>query len=179
MSEGRDFSGSSKISWDGVQGVSAVIGAILTVGGILWGVAEYRGKLEAERAKETLSLLDIWETQGYLDSYRRLDQEIRNVIDQVPLQDLDAAKKDPDILNVLYQKASSHVLDRSEAIEDFERVVYFFERMQICVQAKLCSRDATLMFFEDTVSSFALVFSEPLKQYRTGQPMFYDSFHPD
>lgn len=174
MSDDRKFLGVPVWVWTGVQGVSAFLGALLAVGGILWGVVEFRGKLEADRARETLSLLDIWETQGYLDNYRALDQRVQALLADVPAKDIEAAKNDPRILATLYSKVSRTTLTAPGATEDFEDVIYFFERLHICVTAGLCSASATEMFFEDTIASFATVFRQPLEEFRTGPPAFFE-----
>jgi hypothetical protein len=173
MSEVDKFLGVSITYWEGIQGFVAVVGATLAIGGILWGVIEFRGKLESDRARETLALLDVWETRGYLDSYRSLDDQIQDVLDGVPQADIEAAAHSPRILETLYQKASGQVLLNSQAREDFENLVYFFERMHICVDAKLCSREATVRFFGDTVTTFGQVFRSQLQQLPGGPPEFY------
>lgn len=173
MSEDGRFLGVSVTFWEGIQGLLAVVGAVLAISGIFWGVIEFRGKIDADRARETLKLLDVWETRGYLDSYRDLDDRIQSVLDDVPQADIEAAAQNPRMLETLYQKASEAVLSDSAAQEDFEDVVYFFERMHICVDARLCAREATARFFEDTASTFGEVFSVPLQQFPGGTPEFY------
>lgn len=175
MSEEKSFLGVSMTFWDGIQGLLAVVGAALAVGGIIWGVHEFRGKLEADRARETLNLLEVWETQGYLNNYRSLEKRIQEVLQQVPSQDITAAEKDSRMLSKLYEKVSNSVLGESGAQEEFEDLVYFFERLQICVDANLCSPKATNLFFEDTMASFALVFDRPLQDFRSGPPAFFIS----
>ncbi|WP_417740618.1 hypothetical protein [Rosistilla oblonga] len=175
MSEEGKFLGVSITIWEGIQGVLAVVGAVLAIGGIFWGVIEFRGKLEADRARETLELLDVWETRGYLESYRALDDRIQGVLKDVPQADIEAAAQNPSILETLYQKASEQVLADPRAQKDFEDVVYFFERMHICVDAKLCAQEATARFFADTVTTFGQVFSVPLQKFPGGAPEFYSS----
>jgi hypothetical protein len=171
--EGR-FLGFGLSVWSGIQGLVAVLGALLAVAGILWGVFEYRGKLEADRAREALNLLDVWETRGYLEQYRALDERVQAVLAEAPAADIAAAEADPAIRAVLYAKAAQTVLQSAEARKEFEAVIYFFERMQICVAADLCATDATALFFEDTLASFAEVFLVPLEDFRTGPPSFLD-----
>lgn len=172
MSNRGRFLGFGMNVWNGVQGLVGVLGAFLAVAGILWGVIEYRGKLEADRARETLNLLDVWETRGYLEKYRALDGRIQSVLAEVPSADIAAAQTDPAIRAVLYAKAASTVLQSAEAQKEFEDVIYFFERMEICVAAELCATDATDLFFEDTLASFAEIFLVPLEDFRTGPPSF-------
>jgi hypothetical protein len=175
MSDGNRFLGVSVAFWDGIQGLLAVVGAVLAIGGIFWGVVEFRGKVESDRARETLELLDVWETRGYLDSYRNLDDRIQSVLDDVPQADIEAAAQNASILEALYEKASKWVLSDHRAQKEFEDIVYFFERMHICVDAKLCAREATARFFEDTAKTFSQVFSLPLQEYPGGPPEFYSS----
>lgn len=169
--EGRIF-GLRMSVWSGIQGLVAVLGAILAISGILWGIIEYRGKLEADRARETLDLLDVWETRGYLEHYRSLDERVQAVLATVPSADIAAAETDPALRAVLYSKTARTVLRSAEARKEFEALIYFFERMQICVDADLCAAKATYLFFEDTVASFVKVFLEPLETFRTGPPSF-------
>ena len=172
MSNDGRFLGFGMSVWSGIQGLVAVLGVLLAVAGILWGGFEYRGKLEADRARETLNLLDVWETRGYLEQYRALDERIQTVLAEVPAADVVAAEANPAIRATLYAKAAHTVLQSAEARKEFEAVVYFFERMQICVASELCAADATALFFEDTLASFAEVFLAPLKDFRTGPPSF-------
>lgn len=172
MSE-QKFLGISVSFWEGIQGVLAVFGAVLAVGGILWGVFEFRGKLEAERARETLNLLEVWETKGYLKNYRSLEERLQVTLQEAPPQDIEAAKHDPRMLSALYAKVASLILEKPGAQEEFENLVYFFERLEICVEAKLCSERASDLFFKETMASFALVFNNPLENYKSGPPAFF------
>lgn len=172
MGNNGRFLGLELVVWSGIQSMVAVFGPVLAVASILWGIVEYRGKLEADRARETLGLLDVWETRGFLESYRALDEGIEAVLKHAPAADIAAAESDPAIRATLYAKAARTVLQSVEARRDFEAAIYFFERMHICVEANLCAPEATAQFFEDTLTSFAEVYQAPLKAFRNGPPSF-------
>lgn len=158
--------------WDAIQGVVAAMGAVAVILGAAWALFEYTDRTEATRAQATLDLLDVWETRGYLAAYQSLDHRFQTVLATVPAADVDAARNDPEIAAVLYDKITARVLTDSTAQTEFDDLVYFFQRMHICVQAKLCSQSATNSFFDTTLDSFARTFAAPLAARAGGLPDF-------
>ncbi|MGR3271788.1 hypothetical protein DU478_05380 [Thalassococcus profundi] len=175
----RRFLGVPISIWDGLAGLFTVLAVLGGLIGLILAYFELAQRREAARAEATLALLDVWEgaTQGgthYLNAFRALDARVKANLDEVPQADLDAARADDTMRAALYARVTREVMDDPEAQRAFEDVVYFFQRLAICVETNLCDREATLAFFGGPMRSFSLTFSAPIANRRAAVTDFAD-----
>ena len=168
----RRFLGVKAWQWECLSSIVSAVGLIAVVAAALIAFWEFRDGRQAARVVETLDLLDVWEEREYLAAFRRLDAQVSERLEQVPRDDLEAARSNPLILERLYERIASDVLGASGAEEDFENLVYFFQRLSICVDAKLCAREPTLAFFRGPMQSFARTFKAEIDTRRRSSPDF-------
>ncbi|MEM9970713.1 MAG: hypothetical protein AAF762_06400 [Pseudomonadota bacterium] len=175
----RRFLGVPISVWDGLAGLFTVLAVFAGFAGLTLAYFELALRREAAQAEATLALLDVWEgaPQGstrYLDAFRALDALVAARLSEVPQADLDAARVDETMRAALYARATQEVMADPEAQRAFEEVVYFFQRLAICVEADLCDRRATLAFFEGPMRSFSLTFAAPIAERRAAVADFAD-----
>ena len=77
--------------WDALGGFFSVLGVLAA----LFGIYEYKQRVEASKASETLALIDVWETRGAREAYEKLSNEIASGFAQVPAADMTAALGQP------------------------------------------------------------------------------------
>lgn len=154
--------------WEAIGGFVSVLGVIAA----LFGIYEYYQRVEATRASETLALIDIWETRGARDAYGRLSGEVAAQFAAVPKADMDAAGRDERLASRVTGKVATRVLETGENAKAFEDVVYFFNRLGLCVEAKLCSGHTAEIFFDDTLTSFLNVFGGQIEERRKTTPRY-------
>jgi len=172
MSEDRRFLGLPIWKWDGIAGATALVGLLAVLITAVVGLYQLNARSEAARAEATLKLLDAWEERGFLADFRTLDGKVRVKLAQVPDSDIAAAREDPVIQARLYERVSGEVLQEPEAMNQFETIVYFFQRVDICVQAGLCAKDPTAQFFEKPMQDFARVFAAEITARRANDTNF-------
>ena len=83
--------------WDALGGFFSVLGVLAA----LFGIYEYKQRVEASKASETLALIDVWETRGAREAYEKLSNEIASGFAQVPAADMTAAADDPALARVV------------------------------------------------------------------------------
>lgn len=141
--------------WEGVSYIVTVFGAF----GLLFAVYQYHAAGEAERSKETLALIEIWETRAYSAAFDRLRHKVTEFTASVPDADLDIARNSVQAADNLRRKMYGQVLANPDARADLDKVVYFFNRLGLCVQANLCSFRTAFIFFKDPLEGFMSNFS--------------------
>lgn len=164
--------------WSTLGSMVAVAGFL---GGIFWGIWEYRAQNEAERGARTLELVDRWEAQGTRASYQALATALAKV--EVDEADLISAKSSAEKTAHLRKRISDIVLRDPARRQDYDEVVYFFNRLGLCVQGDICSGKVAELFFDHTVQQFWLNFheeiaaqSESLPDYATGLALLQARF---
>lgn len=168
--------------WDGLAGLFTVLAVLGGIFGLIIAYVELGQRREAAQAEATLALLDVWEgsTQGstnYLNAFRALDTRLAARLNEVPQADLDAARADDTMRAALYARAARQILADAEAQRGFEDIVYFFQRLAICVELDLCDRKATLAFFEGPMRSFSVTFAAPIAERRAAAADFADGLN--
>ncbi|MCK5747891.1 hypothetical protein [Oricola sp.] len=157
--------------WDALGGFFSVLGVLAA----LFGIYEYKQRVEASKASETLALIDVWETRGARVAYEKLSSEIASGFAQVPAADMTAAADDPALARVVSNKVAAIVLRKEENETAFGEVVYFFNRLGLCVEASLCSQKTAEIFFQDTLDTFIDVFGDQISQIRESRPRYAEA----
>ncbi|WP_261330362.1 hypothetical protein [Rhizobium leguminosarum] len=102
----------------------------------------------------TLTLIETWETQGYRQAYGELRKFYTAFIETVPPADRRTAETSGHARDNLLQSFNRRIAQEPARQEQVREVVYFFNRLGLCVSASLCSKETTAVFFNDTVQSF-------------------------
>jgi len=154
--------------WDALGGFFSVLGVLAA----LFGIYEYKQRVEASKASETLAMIDVWETRGAREAYERLSNEIASGFADVPAADMSAAANDPALARTVSDKVAAIVLREEENAAAFGEVVYFFNRLGLCVEASLCSQKTADVFFQDTLDTFIDVFGDQIDKMRESRPRY-------
>lgn len=130
--------------------------AVAALAGIGLGIFEYLQRKDLARARQTMQQIEFWDEQaGPRESYRLLSRNVASVFASVPDAELAAARRDPDGDGVQLREKIVEIVFREDGMDDaFDDVVYFFSRLSLCVEARLCDETAAKVFFEDTLTSF-------------------------
>ena len=157
-----------KDTWAAIASLSGVA-AILT---LIFGVMQYSGKLESDRAKQTLDFVAEWREKGYRDHFRALAAMAEAEI-QLHLTDEDLAhlQESEDAQRKAAAKISKLVIQKNPtAATSLDEVVYFFNLVGLCVEAKLCSKKTAKDFFDSTLVDFYDIFESQIVEIQKTQP---------
>ncbi|TBY13529.1 DUF4760 domain-containing protein [Rhizobium laguerreae] len=155
---GLSFLNISEAGWSFLSSIVAVLTFVSAIGGIFWAVFEYIEKKEMDRTKYTLTLIETWETQGYRQAYGELRQFYSTFLETIPVGDKRRADTGGHAMDNLLQSLNRQIAQEPARQEQVREVVYFFNRLALCVNASLCSKETTAVFFNDTVQSFLEVY---------------------
>lgn len=141
--------------------------AVFTAG---WAIYEYYQEQEEQRVKFTLTVIESWEEHGYRKAYGRLREAYAKFEEGLSDTERELTGKNPDIQANILRNFARSIEERPDAKEclDVEEcpdiegsvrdVMYFFNRLALCVKAGICSVDTARHFFDDTISSFLDVY---------------------
>lgn len=136
---------------------------IVAAAGVVLGVYEYRQRNEASQARETLNMIEVWDTQGAHVAYRGLSARVQDLLNQVPGDQLSQVQDDRTAYQKLRENIARRALSDAEQQAQFEDVVYFFTRLGLCIDARLCSEEVAAIFYKDTLGSFIEVFEPAIR----------------
>ena len=129
------------------------------LGGIILGVFEYHQRGRMVQARETMQQIDVWDREnGARDAYRALARDVALKRATITDEERELASQDADYRKNLSLSVTREILALPENTERLETVVYFFNRLSLCVQADLCDVKSAQVFFDDTLISFLDVF---------------------
>ena len=141
------------------------------LGGIILGVFEYHQRGRMVQARETMQQIDVWDQQGGArDAYRALARDVALKRALISEEDRALASTDADFRNNLRLSVTRQILELPENVDRLETVVYFFNRLSLCVEADLCDVVSAKVFFEDTLASFLDIFGPALTMIAEDQP---------
>jgi hypothetical protein len=138
--------------------VAAILGGLVTVA---VGYFEYREAQSVEKARRTMEQIAYWENGGARTAYRSLSRAAEEVFAGIPNDQLAKAKADETgkLSENLRRNIAARVLVSDQhAQDDIDEVVYFFSRLGLCIEAKICDRCSANVFFGDTLTSFLEIF---------------------
>jgi len=151
--------------WDGVAGQAGAFGiAALLVGGI-FATLEYNDRKIALRAAETLDLIDVWEVRGSQQAFQDISAALRRALEEVGTED---AMTDTEIELFRQNLVRRAMLDPGP--EAYDKVIGYFTRLSLCIQADLCSEDVANVFFSETVIDFREWFLPEIEARRRLNP---------
>ncbi|MCT4559236.1 MAG: hypothetical protein N4A61_14395 [Pelagimonas sp.] len=149
------------VIWNGLGGLSAVVGLVgLLVAGA-FGIVEYRDRKATARASETLNMIEIWELRGAQQAYHSISTALEPlVVAQAP-----RIATHPDRARTIKRNIARRALQDAEA-GAYDVVVQFFTRLSLCVRTDICSADVAKVFFGDTLVDFRDWFDDEIEKRR-------------
>ena len=147
--------------------LSSVVTVLGVFGGLI-GVVQYTQTVEAKRAEKTLELIDKWTKEGYRAGFLRLRDRTFDVLQNQ--SGPDSEKVAPNAGPNLRAYIVREVLGMDGAGDDFEKVVYYFNYLGLCVEADVCSDKAAQVFFDDTLLDFLSFYEGEVDERRLQMP---------
>lgn len=127
--------------------------------GAVFSVYQFLAAREEKRVERALELVELWEQPEYQVAQRALKTRIADLneryaelIGDRPSASEQAAYAERIGIEALSASGGSQSL--SEFQEQFDRIIYFFNRVAFCVEGNLCSREVADAYFKDFAVSF-------------------------
>jgi hypothetical protein len=151
---------------------------VLLIAGTLFSGYQYIMARHELRIERTLQLVELWERPEYQEAQKALktrlaalNQKFQNLLGKSPSQ----AE-----LAVYYEKIGDKALETDggdlslpEFQDQFDRIVYFLNRVSFCVEGNLCDRDVADAYFQDFANSFWRYFHGYVAKQRHGGATTY------
>lgn len=143
---------------------------LLVLGGI-FSVYQYIQAREERRVERTLQLVEVWERPDYQTAQRALRRRLAALNDKHSASlGTNPSRTHAEIYyNRLGLEALAESGDDMAAAdfrENFDRIVYFLNRVAFCVEENLCSRSVADAYFLDYAQSFWDYFADFVAQQR-------------
>lgn len=152
-------------AWSGLfVRFTIILGAIFTV-------YQFLATREQARVQRTLELVELWEKAEYQDAQRALKQRLSALNEKyASLLGANPSEKE---LSVYYDRIGLEALTEnggtmplSDFSEQFDRIVYFLNRVSFCVEGAICSRHIADAYFRDYAASFWQYFAGYIAKQR-------------
>jgi hypothetical protein len=162
---------------------------ILLVVGAVFSAIQFLQAREERRVERALQLVDLWERPEYQSAQRALKERLADLNAQNAA--LLGPTPTPQELAVYYRRIGIAVMGGNGAPppdadfrDQFDRILYFLNRMAFCVDGNLCSADVVDAYFGDFARSFwsyfaghveaerqrgAPTLAQPLEDYLAGR----------
>lgn len=145
---------------------------------LMFSIYQFLANQEQKRVEQTMSLVELWENKDYQQAQRALKDRLTGL--NAKYDNLLSANPSPTEEQVFRQRigieamtASGGDMPLADFSENFDRIVYFLNRLSFCVDGDLCSRKVTDAYFRDYAVSFWSYFAGYIdKQRKAGSPTF-------
>lgn len=150
---------------------------LLVLGGV-FSVYQYLQAREEKRVERTLQLVEVWERQDYQTAQRALRRRLAALNERhASLLGANPSRTEFDIyrdrLGIEAMQETGGDMPLADFREQFDRIVYFLNRVSFCVEEGLCSRAVADAYFLDYARSFWDYFSDfAVQQRRAGSASF-------
>lgn len=147
---------------------------VLVVFGGIFSVVQFLAAREEKRVERSLALVELWEQGDYQKAERALKQRLAglnskyaNILGENPSPADRAVLSERIGLEAMSPDGGVMPIDDFQ--EQFDRIVYFLNRVAFCVEGDLCAPDIIDAYFRDFASSFWDYFHGYIaKQRRSG-----------
>lgn len=154
-----------------------ILRVLLIVGGV-FTVVQYIQARDEKRIERTLQLVEIWERPEYQTAQRELKRRIDTLNEQYA--GLIGDNPTPEERRVYNERIGMEALSAdggamplAEFEEQFDRIVYFLNRVAFCVEGNLCKKSVADAFFKDFATSFWGYFAGHIeRERRSGAPSY-------
>jgi hypothetical protein len=134
-----------------------------------------RAEMRVERA---LALVELWDQDKYQEAAKAVKDRLAGLLAKNP--NPFGAKPTEKDLAFYYARIGEQALDSSGADpatpqfqEEFDRLVYFLNRVSFCVDRNICDRDIAQNYFQDYAASFWRYFrGYAEKRRKQGEPAY-------
>ena len=151
---------------------------ILLISGTLFSVYQYLMARQEMRVERTLQLVELWERSEYQEAQKSLKTRLAGLNEKY--SGLLGKGPTPAELAVYYEKvgieamhSDGGVVPLPEFQDQFDRLVYFLNRVSSCVEGNLCDRDIANDYFQDYAASFWRYFRGYVEKQRKGGATTY------
>lgn len=151
---------------------------VLLVVATLFSGYQYLQSREEGRIARTLQLVEVWERPEYQGAQRALKRRLAD-LNQKYSKDIGANPSATEL--AVYQdrvgmeamRETGGAMPLAEFRDEFDRIVYFLNRLSFCVDGRLCSKTVADAYFLDFARSFWDYFGGFARQERRrGSPNF-------
>ena len=132
---------------------------------------QYLANREQTRVQRTLELVELWEKPEYQDAQRAVKQRLSELNEKYA--NLLGANPTEKEMAVYYDRigleamtASGGTMPLAEFGGQFDRVVYFLNRIAFCVEGAICSQRIADAYFRDYAASFWQYFAGYIAKQR-------------
>ncbi|SLN21696.1 hypothetical protein ROA7450_00784 [Roseovarius albus] len=126
---------------------------IFVATGLVITLVQYREHLETKRIKTSYEHVQEWEEEGYKAAFDVLSNTIRKAeaasVSVLP-DDLDAEAYEAAKLNVVQRELAN--ASEGELGAEIDKLIYFFDKLSVCVDRNLCDEDLLSVFFRDNLT---------------------------
>jgi hypothetical protein len=144
--------------WELLSNIATAAGIVIAIIGAGWVLFEYRNNQADERNRYTFNLIDSWEKQAYKAAYWDLRESYTGFLAQLPKERVERAETDDGIRRGVIAAFNASLEADSDDKRKIREVAYFFNKLNLCLDADLCAKETATVFFNDTVKSFLEVF---------------------
>lgn len=145
---------------------------------LMFSIYQFLANQEQKRVEQTMSLVELWETKDYQQAQRALKDRLAAL--NAKYDNLLSANPSPTEEQVFRQRIGIEAMTPSggdmplaDFSDNFDRIVYFLNRLSFCVDGNLCSRKVSDAYFRDYAVSFWSYFAGYVdKQRKAGSPTF-------
>lgn len=150
---------------------------LLIVGGV-FSVLQYLQTRDEARIERTLQLVELWERPEYQTAQKALKARLDGLNAQYAGLLGDSPSEEE---RQIYQErvglaaltAEGGAMPLGEFQDNFDRIVYFLNRVAFCVEGNLCQRAVADAYFHDFAASFWSYFSGHARdERRRGAPNY-------
>jgi hypothetical protein len=132
---------------------------VLLIGGTLFSVYQYMAARQELRVERTLQLVELWERPEYQEAQKAVKTRLADLNEQYAnLLGKNPTKTEFDVyyekIGLAALSSDGGKLSLPEFQDQFDRVVYFLNRVSFCVDGKICDRDIADAYFQDYAASF-------------------------
>ncbi|ESY50523.1 MULTISPECIES: hypothetical protein [unclassified Mesorhizobium] len=138
---------------------------------LAFSVFQFLANQEQKRVEQTMSLVELWESKDFQQAQRALKERLSSL--NAKYDNLLSATPSPTEERVFRQRigieamtAGGGTMPIADFNDNFDRIVYFLNRLSICVEGKLCSRDVADAYFRDYAVSFWSYFAGYIEKER-------------
>jgi hypothetical protein len=160
-----------RIRVDAWAGLFVRIGLVV---GAIFSVYQYLAQREEQRVAQTMRMVELWDQGDYQKAQQAiktrlagLNEKYANLLGQSPTRTEQSIYRQR--IGIQAMSADGGTQPLADFAADFDRIVYFLNRLSFCVDGGLCSRKMADAYFRDYAVSFWSYFSGYVgKQRKTG-----------
>ena len=167
--------GDWRIRVDAWAGLFVRIGLVV---GAAFSVYQYLAQREEQRVAQTMRMVELWDQPDYQLAQQslkarlsELNEKYRDLLGANPTQKEQSVYRQRIGIQAFTPDGGSK--PPGDFTADFDRIVYFLNRLSFCVDGGLCSRKMADAYFRDYATSFWSYFAGYIdRQRKAGSPTY-------